>query len=549
MARRTPDELEYVKSNVDFTYSHWGNLLRVNTSVTYKEDPSVLGFCYKSSTDTIRQYNIICHPVGDDETDYRVLLHEYGHIYLGHLEEIHEDIDSRILWTINNEREELIEYINRECNIDFADKLLEKVIDDPAMNHELHNIAMDMEVNTRVLSPEDIELMEAGITKAINAKEEELLQGKLKENLDPEERKKIEDRLKQLNAESKIKLILPQRYHFPDGTPFPDGKTYIEYILLIIQHLDQFVKMLVNIMKQNGNGDTSGVTGQDVADALANGLSDLADMMDAAGMTPNSNKQPPKDGGDPVDCPYSDQSGLPKDHGSQERDKADESREKGEIKPHGGTPGCGKGSGAGTREVNVNADPIDMAIDEVMRGFKNRVTERKVVRQVMRKYNRGINRVVISPSYRMKNTISFEPTIVFLIDISGSMNTNLIDRILKTISNKMKSIQKGLKYNIITCNTQVHEHIQNIDPKKPVPRIASGGGTYMAEGIRFFKEHYDKNAILILISDFEDDLRSWHEIEKNMPGYTMYGFNYGYRNYKQEFTNFKVKDFTSKNGY
>lgn len=555
MARRTAGELEDIKSKVEFTYSHWGNLLRVDTSKKYQEDPSALGYCYKSFTDRIVNYCVVCHQTGDPEADKLIMMHEYGHIYLGHLDGIHEELDGQVLWTIQNQREALIEHINKECGIDFADKLLERVLDDPGMNHSLHNIAMDMEVNTRVLSPEDIGVMEMGISKAIPDVKEQILkdelQKKLKDgNLSEEEKKEAEDILKQIESEAKIKLILPERYHFPDGSPFPNERTYPEYLIMIIQHLDQFVKMLVNIVMQGGNGDTSGVSQQDIQDALnGQGMQGLSDLMDAAGMSPGSNKQPPKDGGDPIDCPY-DGKGQSKDHATPERDQADQDRKEGKVQPHSGTPGCSTTGGAGgQRVVNQNADPIDMAIDEVMRGFKNKVIERKTTRLTMRKYNRGINRVVISPSYKDRDVVSFDPTIVFLIDVSGSMDTYLIDRILKSISLKMKKIQKGLKYNIITCSTRVEDHLQNIDPKKPVPKISSGGGTRLVEGFKFFKQHYDKNAILILISDFEDSLGEWHNIEKTMNGYTMYGFNYGYRNYNQEWTNFKVKDFTSRNGY
>ena len=129
------------------------------------------------------------------------------------------------------------------------------------------------------------------------------------------------------------------------------------------------------------------------------------------------------------------------------------------------------------------------------------------------------------------------------------MDTRLVDRILNTISRKMKKVQNGLKYNIISWSTRLGEHIKDIDPKKPVPRISMGGGTRMAQGIRYFKENYDESAILILISDFEDYLEEWHEVEEKMTGYTMYGFNYGSCHYNQKFTNFKVKDFTQNNGY
>ena len=137
---------------------------------------------------------------------------------------------------------------------------------------------------------------------------------------------------------------------------------------------------------------------------------------------------------------------------------------------------------------------------------------------------------------------------VLVIDVSGSMDTRLVDRCMNTIAKKMKKIGRGLKYNIITWSTELGEHIQDIDPRKGVPRISTGGGTRMAKGIKYFKDNYGPEAVLILISDFEDYLEEWHEIEEKMPQYTMWGFNYG-RGYKQDFTYFKVRNFKNSYGY
>jgi hypothetical protein len=109
------------------------------------------------------------------------------------------------------------------------------------------------------------------------------------------------------------------------------------------------------------------------------------------------------------------------------------------------------------------------------------------------------------------------------------MDTRLIDRILKTISKSMAKLSRGLRYDIITWSTELGDHIKDIDPKKGVPKISSGGGTRMAKGIKYFKDHYDSSATLIVISDFEDYLEEWNQIESQMSEYTMYGFNYGYR--------------------
>jgi predicted metal-dependent peptidase len=131
-----------------------------------------------------------------------------------------------------------------------------------------------------------------------------------------------------------------------------------------------------------------------------------------------------------------------------------------------------------------------------------------------------------------------------MIDISGSMNTGLIDRILNTISKKMKKINNALTYDIITWNTNLGEHLRDIKASDVVPKVRYGGGTILATGIKYFKENYGKEAIFIIISDFEDCLEDWHREEMGMTGYTMYGFNYGREKYKQEFTNLKVLHFT-----
>ena len=582
---RGQNHFDSIKSFVDFSYKSFGNSLSVSEKPFNPISPE-LGYCFKYRGIDVNMYRIVTAPTGDQFADFRVLMHEYGHIYLGHLEGIHEELDERLAWTIQNRREDLIEYINKKCKIDYADKLIERVIDDPVLNHSLHNIAMDMEVNSKVLSDEDVDEMEKRITAVLPNFDEEYLRY-LQDKTDNEQIKKdLQDRIDKMAKESKIKLILPCRYHTSDGKPFPDELTYPEYLMMIVENLDEFVKMLISI-KNGGNGDTSQVSDQELQEALngqsggqggqgqgqsQGGMQSFDDLMKDCGLSDgngdsgsnNNNQQSngSQNGNgnqgkqDPKESPYKgmysgdDTSDKPGDkggdHNTPERDQADHKRELGQIRSQGGL-GCGKSGGPDVTRLVTEQDPIDMALEEVILNFKSRVVKMDYRRDMMHKYNRGIMRTVIAPSYINKITLSTDPTIVFLIDVSGSMDTALVDRCLGTISRKMKHIGKGLKYNIITWSTRLGEHIQNIDPRKPVPRISCGGGTRMAGGIEYFKEHYKDDAILILISDFEDDLQDWHRVEKSMPSYTMYGFNYGYQSYKQEWTNFKVKDFTTGN--
>lgn len=548
---RNQTELEFIKRFIDNTYSRFGNMLMVNTEKPFNPDNPELGYCFKYKDDISGNviYKIVCSEIKIPRTDFRILMHEYGHIYLGHLDGIHEELDTQICNTFRDYRGELIDRINKECGIDFAEKLIERVIDDPVLNHSLHNIAMDMEVNSKILSTEDVEEMESDISSVLPNYQLELLKYN-RDHTDNEEAKQaLDDMIKKMENEAKIKLIVPERYYISEGNPFPSELSYPEYLMLIVQHLDQFVKMLVSI-KKGGNGDTSQVTNQDIQDALQGNGS-------GSGQGNQQGK------GDPKDCPYKgkrdsgsgdlnsngkDEGGTHKDHRTDSRDDADKKRELGQIRSGGGV-GCGSSGAPDATRLVDKTDEVDMALDEVMLNYKSRVVKVDTKKDLMYLYNRGINRSVIAPTIRRKVTMSNEPTIVFLIDVSGSMDTRLVDRILNTIANKMKKIGRGLKYNIISWSTQLGDHIKDIDPRKGVPRISMGGGTRMARGMEYFRQNYGPEAILILISDFEDYLEEWHEQELKMSNYTMYGFNYGYSNYNQEFKYFKVKNFKNNGNY
>lgn len=672
MTKRTRTELETIKNFIDSTYNRFGNLLMVDTTKPYDPDHSELGYCYKYTDPVTKNvvYRIICSRLGIPETDFRVMMHEYGHIYLTHLDGIHEELDIQICNLLRDHRGELIDYINESCGIDFADKLLERIIDDPNLNHSLHNIAMDMEVNSSVLSKEDIEEMEMDISSVHNKKMENLLSYNISVAENPELKQKYQDALDKMRAEAIIKLIVPERYYLGkddqtgDPIPFPNDLTYAEYLLLIIKHLDQFVKMLVSI-KMGGNGDTSQITQQDIQNILNNMAKNWANKSDAykqgyndalndyknnqVGQKANQPGQPQSgqgqqsqgdqqgqgmsdgqnnsggpgqpggsdqrqqsggnsnqgqnqsqsqggqgsgnsgnpqadydqgyqdalndiannggqggnnmqslsdffdsmgisgDGQSPYKGTRPDNEGSKNDHRTDERDEADKKRDVGQI-TSGGSLSCGNsGSPYAIRTVDREVDLVDMALKEVIQHVRSRVVKQDTRKDVMKLYNKGIVRSVIAPTVSRKVTISNEPKLVYLIDISGSMDTRLIDRILKTISKSMAKLSRGLRYDIITWSTELGDHIKDIDPKKGVPKISSGGGTRMAKGIKYFKDHYDPSATLIVISDFEDYLEEWNQIESQMSEYTMYGFNYGYRSESDSVSwkNLKVRNFNS----
>ena len=115
-------ELESIKNYVDSMYSHFGNMLLVNTDKPYDPQHSELGYCYKYTDPVTKNvvYRIICSNIGIPRTDFRVMMHEYGHIYLSHLDGIHEELDTNICNVFRDHRGELIDRINESCGIDFA---------------------------------------------------------------------------------------------------------------------------------------------------------------------------------------------------------------------------------------------------------------------------------------------------------------------------------------------------------------------------------------------------------------------------------------------
>lgn len=563
MAKADRRQLEGIKQIVDYQYSRFFNSLRLNQDKTYPEGP--LGYCYRYRSNTTTVYQVVTSPMGKEYTDFRILMHEYGHIYLGHLDGLHEDLDKALASTINQHRQELIDYINESCGITTGDKLIERVIDDPALNHSLHNIAMDMEINSNILSEEDIDEMEHDITDVLDPdgtrfKKADELEKALESDASASDALKGEakNKIDQLRNEAMVKLIHPCRYHLPDGSPFPSGLTYSEYLMLIVKYLDQFVKMLINIQK-GGNGDTSQVSQGELSQALSGdgsgGGQSLDDLMDSCGMSAGQGGKMSQDQTADTDSPYkskgssdgnsgSGDSSKTGDHGSESRDQADENRENGSVYKSGSQGRSETGGSDGVRDTQKHVDSVDMAIDTVMQNYKSKVITRIDKKDMTYMWNRGINRSVLTPHILHKIDTDHNPKFVFMIDISGSMDTRLIDRILTTISAKVKKINPSLTYDVITWNTHLGEHLKDIKAKDIPPKIHYGGGTTLARGIKYFKENYGKEAIFIIISDFEDCLEDWHEEEKTMTGYTLYGFNYGRTKYRQEFTNLKVMHFT-----
>lgn len=607
--------------DVENIYNDFGNTL-VNLEKPFglsTEHTPVLGSCNKNKD----IYRVVTPITGNDNLDLLVKLHEYGHIKCGHLEGIHEDMDSNLRKIIMNKDEMLINAINEKCSIDYASDILDRVLNDPTLNHVIHNMAMDMEVNSSILDENDIHIITEGMNQLIY---EEYMK------ISEDGTKQVSMReMNNLFAKFDMKLIHPSTFGFESGLTYPD------YLVQCILNLDKVLNELSNNYnddnkakdrldqqdqknqnQQSGQGDCDRNNEQSDSnqeqDGGGSGQSGDQNESDSSSSSSNSsdsqgqNQQSQSQGGsgnssedqsesqDPKDNPnmpktreefdqmmenmknsnsqgqqnssqngdsnddqmpsmksgsnggnqsQSQQNDYSNDHGTDSRDQADDKRQNNPNDYAKPSPGIGSEHSDTVRNYKINNDPLEMHLQEIIREYRHKVIKRDFAKDMVHKYNRkilGRDNKMLSPTYRQKITKSENPTIAFVIDVSGSMDESLIDRCITTIRNQMKRLDRSLKYNIIAWDTQLCEYYKNIDFRSPIPRLHSYGGTYLAGAFDLFKKDFGKEAIMILISDFEDHLDSWHRKEVDMNGYSMYGLCYGSRPRNMpNFKNFKVR--------
>lgn len=537
-------DLEAVIKYIKTYYNMGNNKLIVSNSLKFSIDKPELGNSYEFYDDASGCNVYVINTIDTDSkrTNLRILAHEAGHIYCGHFSEIHEELDARVKYILEQHRAELVDQLNESLGIDFADKLLEKVIYDEEVNNMLHDIAMDMEVNSKILDKETIEELAGDVESLFPPKEDETLRNMIKKNIESKGlssedlelmNREVDDALNKMKNKSYLHLIGPWLYKdHATGQPFEDGLSYPTYLMKIIENLDQFIKMLAAMNKQgngngNGQGDGNG-SGQGNLDPQSVSKEDISNLLNSLGSDALSqmiNQAVGNSGNGSSSENDSDSHGEGKNHSSDSRSEANKDRE------DSGNDYCkSKGTVGGVRgyqETRKDLDKVDMALKEVLKESKHKVISYNTKKDLTYFYNRGINRGVLAPRYKRSISVNTKPKLVFLIDVSGSMNIDLVNRIVGTIARSIKRFNRDLRYDIIAWDTDLCHHYKDIDPSKSIPDIPYGGGTEMARGIKYFKDNYGPDNTLIVISDFYDDLDHWARIESTMSKYSIWGFQYG----------------------
>ena len=104
---RSRSHLEGIEKFVEFSHNTRWNTLITDLDKPFDPSEGALGYCFKYSGPSQTIYRVVCKKTGMDDVDYRIKMHEYGHIYFGHLDEVYAEIDGMIYDAIKNNREEL----------------------------------------------------------------------------------------------------------------------------------------------------------------------------------------------------------------------------------------------------------------------------------------------------------------------------------------------------------------------------------------------------------------------------------------------------------
>lgn len=335
------------------------------------------------------------------------------------------------------------------------------------------------------------------------------------------------------------KIITHGGGFFPSDYDLPIGKDYNVYLNLILADPEAFFrKMKEKMQEQEGNGE-----GESMADDTPNPFQNDKDMQSKDGSgsgkgNKKSEKQENKQGSGEGEK-KSEKSNQGKT--STQKNKTQKNKSpladnwkfskkeieslKQEAVAHDGdlikqavqkleNVQNTRNRGTGTEFEKLNEvievksfDSLEKYITKEL--MKNTKT---IKRDMLYNYNRNkIGTSVLIPAVR-NETLTKKATIYAIVDTSGSVDRQLV----QGFTGSFRKISKKLGYGsrVIYCNSRVEA---DYGPKDDI-RPFTGGGTDIAEGIKYVKEKYNPKSkdVVYVISDFEDNMDSWNSVLDTM---------------------------------
>jgi hypothetical protein len=448
----------------------------------------------------------------EDESFDSMDLHEKGHILFNHtqsvkfyIEEFRAELEK--IWDTR-----LMKYFEEEVKKNPKNK--DKIV--KLLFREFSNIAQDMEINSKLFDDDDgwfkakKTLSRSSMIVHLKAIKREMddLSGMFKNKniTDPHnpEYLKILRNFEIIRQNIKTRLEGEEGdfvFCYPGNKGWPCKLDWMTYMILLVKDLDETMKQVIKNVKAalgagNGNGG-----GQPISQGVLDAYSQQADAGDAAA-------------------------------GEGDGDSEGESEDETEVTPNGRSQGGrGRGRSHGTVQVEFemcnNFDDFTKFLRKTCIGKKNRKWNSNPLYNSNRSKFAG--RVVVPRRHLIEKWMPQSAT--FIIDISGSVNSDLVEKAINSIIDSNSGIDLK-ESHIIFCDTRVSsDEIMSKRTKK----IYSGGGTEIANGIKYVAEKgYCKKATdyLFVISDFQDNLSSWnHEAEKIHC--QRFAVGYGYDNKEQ----------------
>lgn len=408
----------------------------------------------------------------DSKIRESVIYHEYGHAFFAHHLLAYKGL--KTLEGIINKPD----YVERMAKISGRPKIyIKALLSNQQFIFNLLNIAADCEINSKILTLEDVEAID-----------------------------------KAFEADS----IHPSKY------AFLEGKTYLEYVEMVAEYLNLFLPPK-QPEDQHGQGNGEGQQGEG-----GEGGSGEGELKGMPGSGTGSNFITPDMIEKMVDEGLIDEDGNLTDKGKEQmkelKSSGGESKEgQGESsgnndedgnedggagKPDPRFQDNGRGS-AGGAVLTRNTQNILKSMDDLFRDLRNKeVTKMTTTRNLFKNQLRGRSGNMYVPALKMNPAKVKVEQMTFLVDVSGSMDERSIFGIINDIATRVKKI--GLdRVRLITWNTGFVQDlmIRDFEPKRGMLRI--GGGTDLARGLKHIRE-LDEGVPVVVISDLCDDMKAWN---------------------------------------
>ena len=514
------------------------DLVNAGMRISYKDalDPASIAGLMQAYVYRISRahYSIFINGHTEAEAFDSMDLHEKGHILFLHTDnvDIYQKMFSKELDKIWDEK--VAKWFTADAQKGYRrEKIVQFIF------AQFANIAQDMEINSKLFEKEWIEakrtMSRSSLIMRIRDLEEKF--DPITSTLKDQKERTIGSREHALLV-AKFKFILDQLtkradgkiddilFCYPSYYDWPEKLDWFTYLMLLVKNnfdevMEQVQQMAQEMAqaagKGGGQGNSQGTgngSGQDDGSGSGAGQGQKPiskDVLDNY-FDDQAEQEKARSGGD------TEGEGSESGGGGEKGDGDDEGEGSGGAsgRSEGGT-GRGQGGGAWVGEVETHRtfDSFVKFLNKVCLGKELRKMTTDLLYYSNRNKNMGMGGVVLPRRFTTEKWMPTAVTIV--IDISGSVNTEYVERIINAIVSANSGIDLK-KSHIVFCDTDVRgDEILSRRTRK----AWSGGGTSIANGIKYvFMKGYVKKGTdkLIVVSDLEDNLDDWIKAADGKPG-------------------------------